>query len=156
MKPVKLKEIVDEMEIQMDEYRKLLNKETGVIVTVGTEELSIAEESEDGEDFSSYPDWQQDSIKEALDVIENWDNYIGLPDKWDIDEYSIMEEFCLSIKNEKLSDKLYYAIKGRGAFRRFKDAIIQYGIEEDWYKFRDEALKDIAARWCTANEIEYT
>ncbi len=108
-----------------------------------------------GEDFSCYPDWQQDSIKEALDVIENWDGYIELPDKWDINEYNIMEEFCLSIKNEKLSDKLYYVIKGRGAFRRFKGEIIQYGIEEDWYNFRDEALKGIAIRWCNANEIVY-
>ena len=29
MKPVKLKYIVDEMEMQMDEYRKYLNKEIG-------------------------------------------------------------------------------------------------------------------------------
>ena len=52
MKPVKLKVIVDEMEMQIDEYRKYLNKETGVIVTVSTEELSITEESEENDDFS--------------------------------------------------------------------------------------------------------
>lgn len=82
MKPVKLKDIVDEMEMQIDEYRKYLNKETGEIVTVSSEELSIAEESEEDDDFSQYPDWQQDSIKSAIDVIVNWENYIELPDKW--------------------------------------------------------------------------
>ena len=81
MKPVKLKDIVDEMEMQMDEYHKYLNKETDEIVTVCTEELSIAEESEEDDDFLECPDWQQDSIKDALDVIVNWENYIELPDK---------------------------------------------------------------------------
>lgn len=155
MKPVKLKDIVDEMEMQMDEYHKYLNKETGEIVTVSTEELSIAEESEEDDDFSEYPDWQQDSIKSALDVIENWENYIELPDKWEINEYDIMEEFCGSIKNDRISNALYSAIQGRGAFRRFKDAIIRFGVEDDWYKFREEALMQIAIEWCEENEIKY-
>jgi hypothetical protein len=155
MKPVKLKDIVDELEIQMDEYKKYLNKATGEIITVSTEELSIAEESEEGDDFSDYPDWQRDSIRDALDIIENWENYIELPDKWEIDEYRIMEEFCGSIKNDRISDALYSAIQGRGAFRRFKDAIHRYGVEDDWYRFRKEALKNIAMEWCEENGIKY-
>lgn len=155
MKPVKLKDIVDEMEMQIDAYRKYLNKETGEIVTVSSEELSIAEESEEDDDFSQYPDWQQDSIKSAIDVIVNWENYIELPDKWEINEYDIMEEFCGSIKNDGVSNALYSAIQGRGAFRRFKDAIIRFGVEDDWYKFRDEALKQVAIEWCEENEIMY-
>lgn len=155
MKPVKLKDIVDEMEMQMDEYRKYLNKETGAIITVSTEELSIAEESEEDDDFSEYPDWQQDSIKDALDVIVNWETYIELPDKWEINEYDIMEEFCGSIKNDTISNALYSAIQGRGAFRRFKDAVIRFGVEDDWYRFREEVLKQIAIEWCEENEIMY-
>jgi len=155
MKPVKLKDIVDEMEIQMDEYHKYFNKETGEIITVSSEELSIAEESEEDDDFSEYPDWQRASIKDALDVIENWTNYIELPDKWEINEYDIMEDFCGSVKNDRVSNALYSAIQGRGAFRRFKDAICRYGVEDDWYKFRYEALKDIAIQWCEENEIIY-
>lgn len=156
MKPVKLKDIVDEMEMQMDEYHKYLNKETGTIVTISTEELGIAEESEEDDDFSQYTDWQQDSIKEALDVLLNWDDYVELPDKWEINEYDIMENFCFSIKNDKISNALYSAIKGRGAFRHFKDSICRYGVEDDWYKFRELALRNIAIEWCEDNEIIYS
>ena len=156
MKPVNLKDIVDEMEIQVDEYYKYLNKETGAIVTISKEELGIAEESEEEDDFSQYPDWQQDSIKEALDVLLNWDDYVELPDKWEINEYDIMEDFCLSIKDNKISNALYAAIKGRGAFRRFKDSICTYGIEDNWYKFRDLTLRNIAIKWCKDNEITYS
>ncbi len=98
---------------------------------------------------------QQDTIKDALDVIVNWENYIELPNKWEINEYDIMEEFCGSIKNESISNALYSAIQGRGAFRRFKDAIIRFGVEGDWYKFREEALKQIAIECCEENEIKY-
>ena len=42
MKPVKLQDIVDEMDMQMDESRVLLNKKMGEIISVITEDLSIA------------------------------------------------------------------------------------------------------------------
>ncbi|MHC4632348.1 MAG: UPF0158 family protein, partial [Planctomycetota bacterium] len=45
--------------------------------------------------------------------------------------------------------------KGRGAFRRFNDAIRDYGIADDWYKYRDDALKEIAIEWCEENGIEF-
>lgn len=153
MKPVRLKDIIDEMEMLMEDSRKYLNKETGTIITVSTEELSIAEDSEEDDDFSEYPDWQQESLKDALDVIVNEDNYIELPDKWEINEYDIMEDFCGSVKNDRMSNALYSAIKGRGAFRRFKDSVIRFGVENDWYRFREEALMRIAIEWCESNEI---
>ncbi|OPX85413.1 MAG: hypothetical protein A4E52_01650 [Pelotomaculum sp. PtaB.Bin013] len=155
VKPVKLQDIIDEMEMQMDECHKYLNTETGEIITVSSEELGIAEESEEDDDFSEYPDWQRDSVDQALDVVMNWGNgkYIELPDKWDIHEYSIIEAFCGSVSNDRISNALYSAIQGRGAFRRFKDAIRRYDIEDSWYKFRDEAFKKLAVEWCEENNI---
>ncbi|MEG3068307.1 MAG: hypothetical protein RQM95_08855 [Syntrophaceticus schinkii] len=118
MKPVKLQDIIDEMEVQMDEYHTYLNTETGEIIAFSSEELGIAEESEEDDDFSNYPEWQRDSINDALDVLINWDSdkYIELPDKWDINEYSIMEAFCGSVRNDRIINLLFSAIKGRGAF----------------------------------------
>jgi len=90
----------------------------------------------------------------AGEVLES-DDYIELPTKFDIHEYSIMEKFCLSLNDEELSDKMYHAIKEKGAFRRFKDNIYEYGIEEDWYRYRREAFKRIAINWCEDNNIPY-
>ena len=66
-----------------------------------------------------------------------------------------MEDFCRSVKNEQISDSLCRMIRGRGAFGRFKDGIRRYGIEENWYKFRDRALKEIVKDWCEGEGIEY-
>jgi hypothetical protein len=50
------------------------------------EEMTIAGECS-LEDLEEYPEWQRESIETAIDVEENWENYISLPDKNDIDEY---------------------------------------------------------------------
>lgn len=41
-------------------------------------------------------------------------------------------------------EKMESAIRGSGAFRRFKDSIMHYGIEKDWYDFLEEAHRRIA------------
>jgi len=152
---VLLKDLIDGMDMQMDEYRQFLNKETGVVVSVSNEELSIAEGSEEDDAFSQYPDWQREAIQQALDIDLNWENYIELPNKWEVDEYHIMEQFCDSLDNEKIATTLFSAISGKGAFRRFKDTVQRYGIENRWYSYREEALKKIALSWCEQNNISY-
>ena len=156
MKPVKLRDLIDEMDILSDDDHKYINKVTGEIITVSSEDLNIAEESEPDEDFAEYPDWQRESILQALDVVEKFGSkYISLPEKWDIHEYRIMEDFCLSVENQKISNTLYNAIKGRGAFQRFKDTIHRFGIQDDWYRFYEAALKRIAIEWCEMHGIKY-
>ena len=60
----------------------------------------------------------------------------------------MIERFCLSVDDEDMRDDLCDAIRGRGAFRRFKDRMQLYGIAEDWYRYRDAALRDMAIAWC--------
>jgi hypothetical protein len=56
----------------------------------------------------------------AIDVVENFEYYLELPNKYDVNEYEIMEEFCLTVSDQRKQDSLLRAIKGKGAFRRFK------------------------------------
>jgi hypothetical protein len=44
---------------------------------------------------------------------------------------------------------------GRGAFRHFKDLATEFGIIEEWYAFRKDALREIAREWCAENGIAY-
>ncbi|MFP5108963.1 hypothetical protein ACSU6B_19670 [Neobacillus sp. C211] len=52
-----------------------------------------------------------------------------------------MEDYCLTISDQVKRDALLKAIKGKGAFRRFKDKIIDFDIEEQWYSFRVNDIK---------------
>ena len=148
---VKLDDIIEAMEFQSDEIQSYLNKKTGQVVTISYEEFSAAEQNRSIEDF---PDWQQEQIRVAEDILYSED-YMPLPDKFEINEYRIMEKFCLSLNDDEIRNDMYYSIKGRGAFRRFKENIHRYDIAEDWYKFRDEMIREIAIEWCLYNNISF-
>ena len=149
---VKLNEIIEGLEFQSDESSSFLDKTTGKVVLISDYEISAAE---DGDPIEDFPDWEQDLVRIAKEIVDETGNYIDLPTKFDINEYSIMEKFCLSLNDSEMSDNLYSSIKGSGAFRRFKDAINEYDIADDWYKYRNDVLKEIAIEWCQAKGIEF-
>jgi hypothetical protein len=150
--PATLSEIMEAIEFQTEKSTAYLNKETGEIVIISEEEFQAAED-EDSPD--NYPEWQQDNIKIAMEILDSEENFPALPTKHDIDEYLIMERFCLSIKNKVSSEVLSDAIKGKGTFHAFKDNVQRFKIEDKWYKFREEAIKQIAVEWCRSKHIEY-
>ncbi len=151
MPVVKLSELVDALEFQSDTASHYLNKKTGAIVLVTEEDISAAEDDELAEDA---PDWQKETIVLAKEVLET-DNYLELPSQFDVDEYRMMEKFCLSLKDMKVCEDLYESIKGHGAFRRFKAKLQEYELDQDWFKYKDAAYREFAKDWCEANKIEY-
>ena len=149
---VKLKDIIEGLAFLTEEGSSYLNTTTGEVVYVTTEELQAAEEDAPLEDF---PEWQHDAMRIARDIVETG-HYLPLPDRFEMNEYHIMERFCASVEDADIRDDLCDAIRGRGAFRRFKDRIQAYGIAEDWYRYRDNALREIAVAWCEVHGIQYT
>jgi hypothetical protein len=149
---VKLKDITEGMEFQLEDTYILLNTNTGEIVSISSEHLRVAE---DGDEFEHLPDWQQEKIEIGMDIIENEENYKQLPTQFEIHEYAIMEDFCYSVPDNHRRNDLFQSIQGKGAFRRFKDKIYDLGIEHQWYLFRNERLKEMAIEWCKENEVDY-
>ena len=159
---VKLQDVVEEMDVLHDQAAAYLNKRTGELMTLTTEEFRAAErweaekELEEVEDvLADYPEWQHELILKAKEIMESED-WLGLPSKFDIHEYAIMEEFCRSIADDELSYRLLSTIRGSGAFGRFRGAIEALDLEQAWYDFRAGELEKIAVEWLEVNEIEYT
>jgi Uncharacterised protein family (UPF0158) len=148
---VRVQDVVNEMDAVSDEHHAYLNKLTGELVTIGDEEIRAVEQMHD---LADYADWQQEAIQKTSQVLDS-DDYLPLPNKFDIHEYSIIEQFCIQVEDAELSDELLFQIRGSGAFQRFKHAIYRYDIEEDWYRYRQTALEQIAIDWLDANEIPY-
>jgi len=138
--PIKLTDILEGMDFQSDESQAYLHTRTGDVVSVTMEELRAAEEEAPLDDF---PAWQHDALRIARDVVET-DYYLPLPDRFTINEYRIMERFCDSVEDDDRREGLCNAIRGRGAFRRFKDRVQAYGMADAWYRSRAEALRELA------------
>jgi hypothetical protein len=140
------------IEISSEEFSSYLNRITGHVITLSEEEISAAEE---GDDLDDYPEWQRESILMAGDFLKNEKDYLGLPTKDDLDEYRLMEKFSLSVEHPNTLDILYGAIKGKGAFRRFKDALHRLNLTDEWYAYREAAVRQVAIDWCELNEINW-
>ncbi|MBS4193231.1 hypothetical protein KHA94_24375 [Bacillus sp. FJAT-49705] len=149
---VKLEHILEGMEMQSEESNSYLNLETGEIVIVSHEAILMAE---DGEEYDHLPDWQQEEVKLAYAIVDSFDNYTSLPTSFDIHEYDMMERFCYSLPDHKKQDILLDSIRGKGAFRRFKDNVNRLGIAEQWYEYRDHCFKEIAREFCQSNNIAF-
>ena len=149
---VKLDDITNALEFQSEEGGVYLDKSTGQVVILSEEDFYAARE---GNPIEDYPDWQHNHILFARRVENEDVNLIALPSKFDIHEYHIMEEYCYSIEDEDVSSELSHSLKGSGAFRRFKDTIHRLNVENDWYAYRENALKNIAIEWCKENKVEY-
>jgi hypothetical protein len=149
---VKLDDIIEGLESQSDESSSFLDKKTGEVILMTDYAMRAAEENEPLEDV---PDWERELVLIAREILAETGQYLQLPTKYDMDEYSIMESFCTSLERQEIGDILYDLISGSGAFRRFKDAVYKYGVEDEWYKYRNNAIKEIAIEWCRENNIEF-
>src|SRR4029453_11350206 len=95
---VKLQDVLEGMDFQSDEQSSFLNLTTGEVVAITDEELRAAEANAPLQDF---PEWQHDAINIAGEIIET-DHYLPLPDRLEINEYRMMERFCLSVDDEAI------------------------------------------------------
>jgi len=122
-----LKDIVDALEMQFDESSSFLDLDTGQVETVSHDLLNQAEEP--GEETPDFPDWQEGEWEVAKRIVST-DRFVKLPTKFDIHEWSIMEEFSYSVDSRPVQADLIKALHGRGAFRHFKDIVRRHGIEQ--------------------------
>lgn len=133
---IQIKDIADGLEMANDDWEQFLNTETGEIVSLSN-------------GFSAEAD------EELAEEIENSDHYIRLPNRYDIHEWQIMENFALEIPLKSIRQQLIDALHGQKAFRRFKDTLNRLGIAEDYYDYRTRAFYKIAEDWCRENKISY-
>ena len=151
---VDLHELVEQMQ-QLDNFLAYLNIRTGEYVVINEDYLRIVEDIEDLEDLSQYRDFEKEEIMTILDIQENFEDYKALPTKFDLDEYSIMEDFIETLRDRMVAERLEEAIIGKGAFRRFKENISFLGLTDAWYNFRDQAFLEIAKSWCEEKNLAY-
>jgi hypothetical protein len=70
------------------------------------------------------------------------------------EQYRWMERFIATVEDEDLRRQLNISIDGKGAFRRFKDALVNHPVErERWFAFRSERLRSCMDSWLTAHGI---
>ncbi len=92
----------------------------------------------------------------AAEIENTPERFLRFPTKYEIHQYRIMEDFIDQLPPGKAQKELAYAIRGKGAFRRFKQSVRYHGLEQRWYDYLAEAYRELAIRWCRDEGVEYT
>jgi hypothetical protein len=157
MPEISIREIAEEIDMLGDGWSAYLNRRTGELYSFTSEDecggfLDDEEMDQEGADLQSLPGWQREAILKRREISES-DDWLPLPDKFHVHEWSIMNDFTQSIADDDVRQQLLRAIHGTGAFRYFKDLVFQHGIRDQWHQFKLQALERIAADWLDARGV---
>jgi len=102
--------------------------------------------------------WPQAAIDYALETGEENEGTVDHPERWlpvhgegSREGYRDMELFIASVEDPGRAERLAIAIRGRGAFRRFKDELARWpGELERWHAFSEERQRGRARSWLAA------
>jgi Uncharacterised protein family (UPF0158) len=144
--------------------RSYLDLETGRVIPI---EETLFDELE-GEDTDSLDEelvgdpmpgeaaWLQEARAQAREVAEQLGTrYIEVPSDDMREAYHDMEAFIATVEDDGLRHRLESAIKGRGAFRRFKDVLSQrFHERECWFRFSAARVEERIREWLASEEIE--
>ena len=149
---VKIEDIIDAVDFDSDMSKSFLNIKTQQVCMFNDEELSDAENNVD---LSDSVEWYCEAVASAKYYLENQDDYLYLPKKYDFNEYRIIEKFIARVVVPKQVEMLYQSIHGKGAFRRFKVMLERLGLIDEWYKYREKKLREYVEFWCEENKIDF-
>jgi hypothetical protein len=174
-----LADLADGMSALPQEWKAYLDLETGEVQTIseyGFGELEEIHESMPEEIWKETSAEIDAAFKAALDEYETQNTepeeleiahaieqdlagrYVQLPEADTGEDYRDMEAFIFMVSSPRLVDRLERAIRGRGAFRRFKDELHNADSDVDelerWYAFKQERLGERIRSWLKAERIE--
>lgn len=134
-KSVSLRDLVDQIGWQLSEGAFYLDRESGEVIP-------LIPGMDDSEEWS--------------ELIEEdpGERFLALPDQSDFDELEWMREFALGLPDGRAGNQLIDATNRSHPYRRFKDMARELGVIDDWQKFRDAQLRDVAIEWCVENDVE--
>ena len=136
---IKLEQVIEAIEMSDDFFTSFWDTKTGETV------------------YSADPllNGETDEVL-AAEIENDPKRFLRFPTKYEIHEYRIMENFIEQLSPGKVQSDLSYSIRGKGAFRRFKESIRYHGLEQQWYDYLEKAYRDIAVRWCTEEGLAYS
>jgi uncharacterized protein UPF0158 len=133
--PVNWTDLETAFERNSPETESFLDTRSGEVVTVS-------------EGAIDYPE-------QRTKVQTGGDAFIRIEPAASREQYKWMERFVVGVTDEPLRERLVIAIDGKGAFRRFKDVLLNYPTErERWFTYRAELLHWAIQKWMEKEQLQ--
>jgi hypothetical protein len=151
----KVYEISDAIQCTPDGFAAYYDRTTGRVEIVPAPDV-LEEDDDDDESTDDMPEWEREEHELARRIIEDKSGrYVALPEQFDANEWEMMAGFAASLQDDRDRERLEDAIRGAGAFRRFKGAVHALNLTDRWYAHRDACYAKVAIAWCEENAVEW-
>jgi hypothetical protein len=153
-----------------DAFDYFLDRETGDVIILSEEIINRAKailEEQFDDDMGAFeeveldgeydiPEWMEDEVELAVRIfLEEHGRYVRIPERKPESVFSAMREFTEGLANEGLQEELLAILDGKGAFRRFKDALEPHPKErKKWYGFNAGKAKGEIGDWMRSIEAD--
>lgn len=89
--------------------------------------------------------WDGEDVEEDFEPPEGFRRVEPLDSR---ESYGDLEDFTARVRDPRARELLERAIEGRGAFRRFKDTLLQFpDLRAAWFTFHDARMQRRAIEW---------
>ncbi|MHA1381570.1 MAG: UPF0158 family protein [Candidatus Helarchaeota archaeon] len=137
---VDIYELMEAFEDNSGSFNYYVDTVTGKVVMLANEFID--------DDFDE-PDKKRMKIEN-----EYGDRYIETPIIPSYEAYNDMQDFIETINDKNIQETLYIAIDGPGAFRRFKNVLLNHPDEQQkWFEFKKGKTLERIKNWLKEEEI---
>lgn len=135
---------------------EILNEVKGRLYEDDSEEIGDDIEYIEFDEIPELPDWMEDEIELALEIIfDVQGRYFRIPERRSSLAFQTKAAFIDLLENEGLKAKLSAALNGKGAFRNFKDVLLENPkVRKRWHGYNAKALKKEIVQWLHSIGIE--
>ena len=153
-------------ETGFSETHHYLDTETGEVLIVGDDYRQELEDlmEEAGPEAklegvlrdSGLPDWHKQALAEAQRVEDDdGTRLVQVPETDAHEDIRDMAAFARTVPEPRLRAELERALDGRGAFRRFREALASdFRERERWFQFKRERLRAHMTDWLASLDLE--
>ena len=142
---IPLKQVIQAIEEASEVFTSFWDKKTGKTVYLADPLMT---------------DMTEEDKALAAEMENTPERFLRFPTKYEIHQYRIMEDFIDRLSSGKVQEELAYAIRGKCAFRRFKQSCAITGwnsVGITIWRRRTGSLRSAGAQrkaWSTRNERE--
>jgi hypothetical protein len=158
-------------DVLRDSFDYYLDMETGEVMTFSEEILNEArsrlypDDSDEIEDNIEYmefdedpdlPEWMEDEIELVLAVLlDEKGRYVRIPERERSLAFTSMAAFAETVEDPLLREELLHSLDGKGAFRKFKDALLHRPkARKKWHGHNAKAMRQEIIEWLKLLGVE--
>ena len=93
-------------------------------------------------------------LERAISVVPEADRYLRIPERDSSEAFECMKVFTNTVADNTLRPELLDSLKGTGAFRKFKNALIDFPKErKEWNRYNAKRMRAVVKDWLEDNGI---